>query len=391
MHTSRSIPSADNGPRVAILGTRGIPARYGGFERFAEDLSVRLVEAGFDVTVLCPGEPGPAPTRYRGVALEYVKSWGNGSVETLRFDLACLWRARKGFDVVYMLGYGSSPLCFIPRLWGADVWINMDGIEWRRSKWNRIARLWLRFTEAIACRVASRLVFDNQAVADDVLGRNNADLPSSVIAYGAPLSEAEPERDILEQHALRRGEYYLAVCRFEPENQVREIVRAYLESDCTTPLIMVTNAVDTQYSRETLALADERVRFIGSVYDRSDLFSLRKHCRAYLHGHRVGGTNPSLLESMACGNLVISHDNPFNREVLGSCGLYFQCPGDLAHAIQDVERMEAGARIRKGTQARDRVGELYTWEKVVQSYVKLLEGDPQPEVFAATERGALVG
>ncbi|MFT5051808.1 MAG: glycosyltransferase involved in cell wall biosynthesis [Chlamydiales bacterium] len=391
MPATTPVPGIPHKPRVAILGTRGIPARYGGFETFAEDLSVRLVEAGFDVTVICPGEGAPAPTRHRGVTLEYVKSWGQGSAETLRYDCACLWRARKRFDVVYMLGYASSPLCFLPRIWGTDVWINMDGIEWRRSKWTGFARLWLRFTEALACRVASRLIFDNQAVADDVMQRNGGTVTNSVIAYGALLSETEPEQDFLKQHDLERDEYYLAVCRFEPENQVREIVAAFIESGCSRPLIIVTNAVDTRYSRETLALCNERVRFIGSVYDRANLFSLRTHCRAYVHGHTVGGTNPSLLESMACGNLVISHDNPFNREVLDSCGLYFQGSAQLARALRDVDQMELDARVRKGAQARERVREFYTWEKITRSYVELLGGSGEPELATIEERETRVG
>src|SRR6266571_1127158 len=144
--------------KISILGTRGIPAQYGGFETFAEEIAVRLVKQGVDVTVFCEAEKGEQSGEYQGVKLIYVSVPKLGSLTTILFDLICLWRARKEFDVVYMLGYGASPFCFIPRLWGRQVWINMDGVEWARSKWSWPARIWFKMMEAVAMRTPDRII-----------------------------------------------------------------------------------------------------------------------------------------------------------------------------------------------------------------------------------------
>ena len=360
---------------MAIVGTRGIPARYGGFETFAERLAVGLVARGVDVTVVCPRSAGPRPTRYRGVRLDYVPACGGGTAATLLYDLLSLWRACWRSDVVYMLGYASSVFCILPRLLGREVWINMDGLEWKRSKWRGLPRLWLRFTEAVACLVATRLIFDSAAVARNVLARHSRRGPSTVIAYGADVERERPDADVIDELGLAEGEYYLAVCRFEPENQVREIVEAYRASSCTRPLVLVTNDVESPYARETRALEDERVRFVGSVYEPDRLFALRAGCRAYVHGHTVGGTNPSLLESMACGVPVLAHDNPFNREVLGEAGRWFASPRELTTVFDAVETLPAGSCRREGAAARDRVLERYTWDAIVEAYGELLGAD----------------
>src|SRR5579863_1049515 len=133
--------------KIAILGTRGLPANYGGFETFADEISKRLVQQGFYVTVFCEASSGSQPRKFGEVNLEYAPARKLGPLSTVAYDLACLWRARKGFDVVYMLGYGASLFCFLPRLWGTDVWINMDGLEWKRRKWSLVARSYLHLME----------------------------------------------------------------------------------------------------------------------------------------------------------------------------------------------------------------------------------------------------
>src|SRR5689334_15845171 len=171
--------------KIAILGTRGIPARYGGFESFADRIAVLLAASGYDVTVFCPGES--KADDYCGVRREFVQSPQVGPAMTIIYDLRCLLRARR-YDVVYMLGYGTSLFCWIPRLFGAKVWINMDGLEWRRAKWGSLARGWLRVMEAVATLTANRLIVDSEAIGSD-LRRRYSRLPKcSYAAYGADLA-----------------------------------------------------------------------------------------------------------------------------------------------------------------------------------------------------------
>lgn len=335
-----------------------------------------LADAGFDVTVFCPHGSAPAPTRLQGVNLQYVKR-RRGVVGSLLYDLACLWRSRAAFDVVYMLGYASSPFCILPRLTGTRVWINMDGLEWRRSKWSPAASFWLEMCEWFACWSSSRLIFDNRAVAEDVLSRRGERIPSNVIPYGADLVPPSADDEVLEHYGLEAGEYYLAVGRFEPENQIRELIEAHCASGVQRPLVLVTNDVDSAYARDTRALAGDRIRFLGSVYEPERLVSLREQCRAYLHGHSVGGTNPSLLESMACGKPVLAHRNPFNWEVLGAAGRWFGDVPELVQQLEVVDGLDEGALQQEGEAARDRVSENYTWEQVISTYVELLGGTVQ--------------
>jgi hypothetical protein len=171
--------------KIAILGTRGILARYGGFETFAEELTVRLAKKGLGVTVYCEAGSFEQPALYKGVKLVYIPSPSLGSFTKILFDLSCLWHARKKFDVVYMLGYGTSLFCLIPRLYGAKVWINMDGIEWARAKWNFAAKVYFKIMEAIAVRIANRIIADAEGIKHHLQSRHSRMQSCSVIPYGA--------------------------------------------------------------------------------------------------------------------------------------------------------------------------------------------------------------
>lgn len=360
-------------PRLVILGTRGIPARYGGFETFAEELAVRLVDRGFEVTVYCEEHESPdSVDSYRGVRLVHVKALSIGPLSTIIFDLKCLWLARNTHDIAYMLGYGSALFCFIPRLWGSEVWINMDGIEWCRSKWNWVAKLWLRIMERAATWTANRLIADAVGIREHLRSRY-ASLPEvTVIPYGAYCVEEEPGLHALEELGLVAGGYYLIVCRLEPENHIREILEGFIASSSECPLVVVgDSSAPTKYVHALRQLDDQRIQFIGTIYDRETLQSLRWHCRAYFHGHSVGGTNPSLLEALACGNRVIAHENEFNKEVAGECADYFSSPAEISQLVNRLEGQEALVKPRADIQ--NRVREKYDWEDVTGSYLKLLD------------------
>jgi glycosyltransferase involved in cell wall biosynthesis len=361
--------------RVAILGTKGIPASYGGFETFAEQLSTRLVARGHQVTVYAEAEgPAPADTSYQGVRIRFQRRphWGPASV--LAYDCASLWDARRGYDLVYMLGYGAAWACWWPRVFGTPVWINVDGLEWARSKWGRVARAYLRCMEWLATRTATRLIADAEAIAQRVRTVYPRSAPTSFIAYGAEEVRAQDvDVQALSAWGLTPGGYLLVVARPEPENHVLEIIQGYLQYGGPLPLVIVGSVTDaTPYQRQLQSLASERVRLVGGVYDTPKLQSLRVHAAAYLHGHSVGGTNPSLLEALACGSLVIAHDNPFNREVAQGVADYFRTPAELAACLQRLagRPREEAARLRQG--ARDIIASRYTWDGVAADYEALM-------------------
>jgi len=359
--------------RLAILGTRGVPARYGGFETFAEELGTRLAERGIEVTVFCERvSEAPEPSKFRGIDLEYVRTPRLGPLTTIIFDLTILWRARKGFDVVYMLGYGASLFCFIPRLYGTEVWINMDGLEWRRSKWSWPARTYLRVMEMIATWTPSRIIADADAIRSHLESRYGRLLNCSVIPYGAAVVTATPSEDLLAEWGLKAGEYFIVVCRLEPENHVLDILEGYATSSSRYSLVVLgDHKLDTPYVKRLRSVADPRVRLIGTVYDKARLIALRFHARGYFHGHSVGGTNPSLLEAMASGNAVIAHDNVFNREVAADAALYFSNAEDIPGILEILET-DSGRLQRMRAVARHRIESIYNWQAITDRYQQLL-------------------
>ena len=360
-------------PSIAVLGTRGIPAKYGGFETFAEALAIGLVQKGCTVTVFCEqGDEEPFDT-YNGVHLVRIRAPRLGPLSTIVFDLKCLLAARSGFDIVYMLGYGAAPFCAIPRLFGRRVWINMDGVEWRRSKWSWAGRTYLRIMERVAVMVASRVIADAAAIRDHLEARYGRLPNCDVIPYGAHVASGADVSALAKFGNLTPGEYYLVVCRLEPENHVREIIEGFAASGSPYPLVIVGGTAEPNpYVRTLLGLQSGHVRFVGAIYDQVLLGALRFHSRAYIHGHSVGGTNPSLLEAMGAGNVVVAHDNPFNREVLGEGGRYFAGPAQLADAIRQLDNLDGAERRAISGRVRARVTESYSWQKIVDDYWALI-------------------
>ena len=346
--------------KIAILGSRGIPAHYGGFETFAEKLAVALQDRGIDVTVFCESGKLTMPEVYRGVRLRHVPAPSLGPLSTIIYDLRCLWEARRGYDVVYMLGYGSALFCVIPRLWRTEVWINPDGLEWARAKWNFVAKSYFRFMEWVSLYAADRIIADSKAIAATLAARHRRMPPYTVIAYGCEVIETNPSVDPLSEWDVRAAGYYLVICRLEPENHILEILQAFSASRSNKQLVVVGNHLaKTPYGAKLRSVADLRIRMIGTVYDQAKLICLRYHSFAYLHGHSVGGTNPSLLEAMGCGNLILAHDNPFNRETLGLCGLYFADATELTQLIDCTERGEnEQAQLRAGSEGQRKVSTI---------------------------------
>jgi glycosyltransferase involved in cell wall biosynthesis len=370
--------------KIAILGTRGIPARYGGFETFAEELATRLAGRGQQVTVYCESDH-TGTNEYRGVHLQHLSAPRLGPLTTILFDLKCLWHARKRFDVVYMLGYGAAAFCSVPRMWGTKVLINMDGVEWARAKWSRVAKLYFKVMEAVAMRTPTQIVADAESIRRHLLERHRSVPPCTVIPYGAAVVERTSDPALLTPWGLRPNDYYLVLCRLEPENHVEEIVQGFIRSKTKRKLVIFGGLdTGTAYVERLRAIEDPRVVFAGTEYNPEKVQALRSHCRAYFHGHSVGGTNPSLLESMGCGTLTVAHENPFNREVLAEAGLFFSTPQQLAQLIDRIDANEIRDEQQLRVWAREIVRVRYGWEGIVDRYAELFRS-----VIAHEEIGEL--
>jgi glycosyltransferase involved in cell wall biosynthesis len=333
-----------------------------------------LVRAGIDVTVYAEGTQ--AAFDFHGVTVQPVPRYALGPAATIGYDLQCLWHARRDFDVVYMLGYGAAWGCWLPRCWGTQVWINMDGLEWARSKWHPVARWYLRAMEACMARVANRVLADAQAIQTYYEQRYPHGAPATFIPYGAHVPEhllPHPLSVALHRWGLVPDAYFLIVARMEPENHITDIIEGHQAWAGPLPLVIVgDHQAQNAYCRRLRGWASPTVRFLGPVYDAQTLSALRQGALAYIHGHSVGGTNPSLLEAMACANLVIAHDNPFNREVLGDDALYFQHSASLAAQCQQVVTLPHTQRTQHRQAMLTRVRTHYTWEAVVQQYLDLI-------------------
>jgi len=308
------------------------------------------------------------------------------------WDVDCFWAARRGFDVVYMLGVGAGFAAWIPRLSGTVVWINSDGIEWKRSKWGLSQRTYLAVAEGLSVLFASRIVADAEAIANYLRARYRGLRRMSTVAYGADLPVERPNQALIEEWGLQPNDYYLIVCRLEPENHVLEIIEGYIRSKPSLPIVILGNITNpNNHVRKLLTYRSDHVRFVGTVYEQEKLAALRLYARAYMHGHSVGGTNPSLLEAMACSNLVIAHDNPFNREVLGESGLYFATSGELASVVEAVNENRVDVVTRK-RRARDIISSRYRWDQIADAYFELLCNDVRADANAAlkdSESGVL--
>lgn len=387
-HDSLLAPSPQAVPHLAILGIRGVPAAHGGFETFAERLALYLVANGWRVTVYCQEEGDGAvyEDMWEGVHRVHIPSGGDNAVGTIRFDWRCIAHAVSHRpDVALTLGYNTGVFCARLRLAGIPNAINMDGIEWMRDKWGRAERAWLYLNDWAACWLGNRLIADHPSIAKHLRSR----VPASkitMIPYGADpvdeISEA-PVRAL----GLEPGRYLTLIARPEIENSVLEIVRAFSRKRRGVKLVVLGRyAPETSaYHRAVLDAASDEVQFVGAIYEADVVRALRRHCLLYVHGHRVGGTNPSLVEALAAGNAVLAHQNRFNYWVAGPQAEYFaderacEAAFDVLDDVQRLQEMANGSRMRHW--------EAFRWDHVLRRYelllLRLARGEPaaqrQPE------------
>jgi glycosyltransferase involved in cell wall biosynthesis len=358
-----------DGMRIALVGTRGVPARYGGFETCVEEVGRRLVKAGHEVVVYCRASGHcEALTEYEGMSLVHLPALRRKSLETLSHTaMSVLHLMRHPVDVAIVFNAANSPFLPLLRARGIPVATHVDGLEWNRAKWRGAGRRYYRLAESMAVRWSDALIADAQGIASYYAEEFGAD--TDLLTYGAPILTATGT-DELRGIGLRENGYHLVVARFEPENHVDLIVDGYRRSAAELPLVVVGSApYADEYTRRIHAMADERVQFLGSVWNQRLLDQLYANALTYEHGHSVGGTNPSLLRAMGAGTATIAFDVTFNREVLGPAGAYFADSGSLATLFEraEADRTETG---RRACAARMRAS-AYDWDEVAGGYADL--------------------
>jgi glycosyltransferase involved in cell wall biosynthesis len=363
--------SDSNRLTIAMVGTRGVPAAYGGFETAIEEVGRRLVARGHDVVVYTRGS-ARREKEYLGMRVVHLPAVPVKQIETLSHTgLSVLHlMSRRRPDATFVFNAANSPFLPLLRLRRAPVALHMDGLEWRRSKWGPRGKAYYRRAEQFGVRTADALISDAPGIADYY--RHQFDVPTELIRYGAPILETVTDGRI-EELGLSPDGYHLVVARFEPENHVLEIVEGYRRSAAILPLVVVGSApYSSDYTQriQQAAAGDPRIRLVGGVYDQELLDALYFHALTYDHGHSVGGTNPSLLRAMGAATAVIAFEVPFNREVLDGEGWYFSTPDDVARAFEAAESDAARTR-GLGATAQQRAREAFRWEDVTDAYENL--------------------
>ncbi|MDF0541021.1 DUF1972 domain-containing protein [Sphingobium sp. H39-3-25] len=360
--------------KLIILGIRGIPAAHGGFETFAERLALWMRDAGWEVTVYCQGSDSGKREEsvWEGIRRIHIPVKLDNAPGTIEFDYKATKDALKQPGIVLTLGYNTGFLSTWLRMKGRTNYINMDGLEWKRAKYAFGPKAFLWVNERLAAMSGTKLIADHPAIADHLATRTKRDR-ITVIPYGAH-DITQADHSALEPLGLADTSFFTVIARPEPENSVLEIVRAFSEKPRGCKLAVLGRYSESHaYQAEVLAAAGPEVVFTGPVYDSRSVSALRFYSLAYIHGHQVGGTNPSLVEALGAGNAVIAHENPFNRWVAGEAGLYFfdqkSCEQHISHIIEDEM-----LRKKLSAAARARWADGLTWPDILTSYQKLLEG-----------------
>ena len=369
VYSMKQMISQQSMKRIAIIGTQGVPAAYGGFETLVENLIGDNCPDDIEYTVFCSRpESKTHPATYKGARLRYVSLSSHG-VQSIPYDILSMLKALGGYDVVMVLGTSGCSFLPIFRLLNRKrLIINIDGLEHRRDKWGSAARALLRFSERMAVRYADVVVADNQGIVDyveETYGKHPA-----LIAYGGDhalrsVDDAQ-RRAVLDRYGVKEGEFAVSVCRIEPENNCHVVLEAFARPECDVPLVFIGNWDRSDYGRRL----KERYSDVGNIhicdpeYDLDTLCALRSSARCYIHGHSAGGTNPSLVEAMFAGRPVIACDVVYNRATTCGEASYFH---DAPSLLRQLECIDAVDGSRMLALAR----EHYTWKHIAGQYAAL--------------------
>lgn len=356
--------------KIAILGTRGIPNNHGGFEQFAEYFAVYLQEKKHDVYVYNSHDHPYQEHTFKGVNIihAYDPEYKIGTVGQFIYDLNSIKDARKrNFDIILQLGYTSNSIWYklLPKK--PLIITNMDGMEWKRSKYSKKVRKFLKYAESLAIKSSDYLIADSKGIQEYILKTYNK--PSEFIAYGATVFK-NPNTKVLEKYHIKQHDYCMILARLEPENNIETIIKGYVESTTEYPLVIFGGLNAYGQNLEAKYASDSRIRFVGANYNQEELNNLRYYSRYYFHGHSVGGTNPSLLEAMASNALIIANNNVFNKSILEKDALYFENASDIKNLLNDnnsfhLKQSFSEANIKK-------INNLYNWETINSQYEQFI-------------------
>ena len=358
-------------PTLLVLGCRGIPAAHGGFETFAERLSVTLAGRGWRVVVYCQENVARVDERFgsdrwNGVDRVLVRVSAPSPWDTFEFDWHSVRHAAREAGVCLVLGYNTGLFLLRLATKRRPILTNMDGIEWLRPKWSLPVRLWFFLNELVAARLSDKLVADHPAVAQH-LAKLRSRRAISTIPYGGDPVWAAPTRP-LEELGLEPRRYLIAIARIEPDNSIATIVRAFSRRPRGVKLAVLGRLdPEHRYHREVIEAASSEVVFPGAIYDKEAVQALRFHARAYCHGHTVGGTNPSLVEALWSGNAVIAHRNVYNLWTAGHEQFFFRDEDECDRTMSEVIADDA-AVLRAGQAARHRAIASFEWDRIVDAY-----------------------
>ena len=365
--------------KIAFVSTRGIPNNYGGFEQFAEYISVGMAQRGHEVVVYSPKFHPYQESTYKGVRIKHIYSpetWMGSSVGSFFYDFASLRDALKkeDFDIIYEAGYTSiipSYIWFNVKKRKRPIFTtNMDGLENKRSKFSPMVRRFLDWEEKMAVKYSHYLIADNMGIHDYYKEKYGKE--SKFLAYGADIHD-DFKAEYLEEFGLKSEEYYILIARLEPENNIVMAIEGYLHSkeNGRRPLIVV-GKTNTPHGKELVEkYGNERnVEFVGGIYDFKKLDSVRHFSKAYFHGHSVGGTNPSLLEAMAAGCFIFAHDNIFNRAVLKENAFYYPSADKVTEYLNRIDTIAEGSKIQYTARNIEVIRNEYSWESLIDKHEK---------------------
>jgi len=368
---------------ITIIGTRGIPATYGGFETFAEELAKRLVaKSDMTISVICDCDSGMKNdyiSQLNGVKLFYSKY--SKTKNPLKYYFDSILMASKNSDIILACGLGGGFWSFIPRLKNKILITNPDGLEWKRQKFSIVKKILIRLLAWFSVKFSHHMVCDSKGITDFVSNYYKCPNKLTTIEYGAEINEFngianEASNKILTKYGISSSEYALVVARLEPENNIREILKGYIDSNQQIPLVIVGNLLENKYVKNMLDLTRDcaSVKFVGGVYIKEELAVLRANAGFYIHGHSVGGTNPSLLEAMGSANICVCHDNVFNREVVGVAGYYFKDSIELIDILNSLYRIKKDDTIKhRKDNVVKKIKEYYNWQLIADRYYSLFK------------------
>ena len=354
--------------KIAIIGTVGLPAKYGGFETLAEYLTNYLGDK-FDITVYCSSKSYENQLEYYNNAkLEYIALNANG-VQSIPYDIISIFKALRYADTLLILGVsGCTILPFIKIFTKKKIVVNIDGLEWKRAKWNKYAKAFLKFSEKMAVKYADVVVTDNKVIQDYVQSEYGKE--SELIAYGANhVQKLKISDEVMEKYLFLKDSYAFTVCRIEPENNLHVIIKA-MSQQTNIHLVIIGNWEVSNYGSELRAEYKEyeHIHLLDPIYDQNILNQIRSNCYVYLHGHSAGGTNPSLIEAMSLQLPIFAFDVGYNKETTENEAQYFNDTVELLHLINEIDNTKLQEIANKMDEISSR---RYRWEVITQQYAEL--------------------